>query len=639
MSSMLNAMIRVHGSIWRAVFTTIVGLLLAGCSQADIAAFRDPSVAARVLFVTDENRLYGYQAEVMRGTARGAAQDFNQWHATVLNEDRQPLAVYGVWDPRLVLDHGEDTLTWELDSATSFLFDVVFPVDFDHEDPSSTATVPRLVQIRDQSLTLLLEVDITDALNEYCTSNAGANTVGCLDLEFPLPILPEPPPGMDIPNPSMPAEDRPEAVVDIDRVGDSGDVHACLPRDGETTPGELMNRLENCDIVPELLACAPLDFEPGAGLFVAGADISGFSWDYEGIAMAASGPAVYAGDGIRFDSGSSLSIALPDCIVTSVSVLLGPTEDSSSGNVGGATSGQQDTVSVELTSGRLLSSAEFPISTVRELRVSALPLTDGAEFSAMGGTALVQRIRINVPTEVEPDLPPAPAATSTATPTTPPTATQTPEPSPTATGLPTDTPTSTITPSPTSTTESPAGPECTVLVPRLNLRPGPGVNFNPPIAALGRGTALVPLARNGDAAWILVDVQNQDLRGWVSAGSQYVECSIDITDLDVTEVTPAPVTPEAVTPAPPPPQTNRPCLVYDFESFGGWQRGDEQWGEFTLSSDQVFEGTSAGKLEYAIPLESRTTTSSTSARGQQCPYRALLMDCVCRSSETTQAFT
>ena len=41
-----------------------------------------------------------------------------------------------------------------------------------------------------------------------------------------------------------------------------------------------------------------------------------------------------------------------------------------------------------------------------------------------------------------------------------------------------------------------AAPTCTVVSRTLNLRTGPGVNYNPPLRTLTRGAVLTPLARN-----------------------------------------------------------------------------------------------------------------------------------------------
>jgi len=42
-------------------------------------------------------------------------------------------------------------------------------------------------------------------------------------------------------------------------------------------------------------------------------------------------------------------------------------------------------------------------------------------------------------------------------------------------------------------------------------------------------------------------------------------------------------------------------VLADFENFGAWRRGDQAWGTFTQSGEQVREGRSAGKIDYNFP--------------------------------------
>src|SRR5690606_23663777 len=43
------------------------------------------------------------------------------------------------------------------------------------------------------------------------------------------------------------------------------------------------------------------------------------------------------------------------------------------------------------------------------------------------------------------------------------------------------------------------------------------------------------------------------------------------------------------------------AMVTDFESFGTWRRGDETWGDFVQSGEQVYAGSYSGKLTYDFP--------------------------------------
>jgi hypothetical protein len=92
---------------------------------------------------------------------------------------------------------------------------------------------------------------------------------------------------------------------------------------------------------------------------------------------------------------------------------------------------------------------------------------------------------------------------------------------------------------PTSTSEivqetSGSGPSCTVLQ-DLNLRFGPGTAYRPPIRALPANTVLTPLgfAPQGipGGSWAYVQDPATQEEGWVSAGSQFISCNIDLTSL------------------------------------------------------------------------------------------------------------
>jgi hypothetical protein len=81
---------------------------------------------------------------------------------------------------------------------------------------------------------------------------------------------------------------------------------------------------------------------------------------------------------------------------------------------------------------------------------------------------------------------------------------------------------------------------CTVITDRLNLRPGPGTNFNPPLAVLETGEILVVVGRNADGSWLQVVVLDDNLEpeilGWVSA--EFVFCVGEIEDAPVVEANP-----------------------------------------------------------------------------------------------------
>ena len=133
--------------------------------------------------------------------------------------------------------------------------------------------------------------------------------------------------------------------------------------------------------------------------------------------------------------------------------------------------------------------------------------------------------------------PTAPRRTPRATPNATPTHTATPVPTPTQ--LPTATPTSIPTSIPTSSVPFVSLEIfCTVTTDRLNLRPGPGTNFNPPIDVLELGDLLIVIGRNGDSSWLQVQLLDVDLAveatGWVSA--DFLFCVGEVNDAPVVEV-------------------------------------------------------------------------------------------------------
>jgi hypothetical protein len=153
------------------------------------------------------------------------------------------------------------------------------------------------------------------------------------------------------------------------------------------------------------------------------------------------------------------------------------------------------------------------------------------------------------------EKPPTPTSTGGVSPATAP---PTQAPAPSSTQAPTEAtaplsatqpPASTATP----IAEPPAA-SCRVISAGLNLRPGPGTVYAPPLAGLARDTELRPLsfiARGFPTGqWIEVSVVSNSRVGWVSAGQQFVACNIQLTSL------PAGVPPATPTPAPtstPPP--------------------------------------------------------------------------------------
>lgn len=84
----------------------------------------------------------------------------------------------------------------------------------------------------------------------------------------------------------------------------------------------------------------------------------------------------------------------------------------------------------------------------------------------------------------------------------------------------------------TAVTET--GPSCTILQ-DLNLRSGPGTAYRPPIKALPGNSTVTPLgfAPQGipGGTWAYVEEPATGRKGWVSAGSQYISCNVELASL------------------------------------------------------------------------------------------------------------
>jgi hypothetical protein len=95
-------------------------------------------------------------------------------------------------------------------------------------------------------------------------------------------------------------------------------------------------------------------------------------------------------------------------------------------------------------------------------------------------------------------------------------------------------------PAPSPTPTRPSGPICTVVsAGGLRLRGGPGTDY-PIIGGLPVNTQLRPRGRDAAGAWIEVDRIGSTQRGWVSAGTQFVRCSVAINTLALAPIPPKP---------------------------------------------------------------------------------------------------
>jgi hypothetical protein len=95
-----------------------------------------------------------------------------------------------------------------------------------------------------------------------------------------------------------------------------------------------------------------------------------------------------------------------------------------------------------------------------------------------------------------------------------------------------------------NTVVSATDPACTTLQ-DLNLRSGPGTAYRPPLRVLPGNSAVTPLGFNPTGipggSWVYVQDPANGEKGWVSAGSQYVSCNLELASLPALEVgTPVP---------------------------------------------------------------------------------------------------
>lgn len=86
-------------------------------------------------------------------------------------------------------------------------------------------------------------------------------------------------------------------------------------------------------------------------------------------------------------------------------------------------------------------------------------------------------------------------------------------------------------------------PQCTVLQ-NVNFRKGPGKVFDPPFDAIVKDTVVIPqgFAAQGfpGGSWVQVLNPQTNQTGWISAGDQFVRCTIDLTTLAPVEIPPTP---------------------------------------------------------------------------------------------------
>lgn len=119
-----------------------------------------------------------------------------------------------------------------------------------------------------------------------------------------------------------------------------------------------------------------------------------------------------------------------------------------------------------------------------------------------------------------------------------------------------------------------------------NLRSGPSTTYAT-IGFVRAGSSVELTGQTGDGSWY----QLSDGR-WIAAFLVDNAPDLPVVRYGVPTNTPIPAVSPLSTPS---------GLVSNFESFGIWRRGDQQWGTFTQSSEQSRSGTYSGKLAYNFP--------------------------------------
>lgn len=132
-------------------------------------------------------------------------------------------------------------------------------------------------------------------------------------------------------------------------------------------------------------------------------------------------------------------------------------------------------------------------------------------------------------------------------------------------------PGSAVIPVPTAVSPAPdaSEPTCSVVGASLNLRPGPGTEFDPPIGALLQGAALRPLSRNQDASWVEVEVLSNGRQGWVSSAPDFIACNIDVSTLQPGIIPPTPTATNTPLPTATPRPTATPLPTATTDPFAG----------------------------------------------------------------------
>ena len=247
---------------------------------------------------------------------------------------------------------------------------------------------------------------------------------------------------------------------------------------------------------------------------------------------------------------------------------------------------------------KLLSGLPLFIFLVLVLTIAYFAFLRGPGPGPITPTTIAQSVVTPATVEASATNPSAPASPTSApttlsipdTPTFTPSAASNQFEPPTATPQPlTDTPPPpTDTPAPTATlSPTPTPPEAVVVANELNLRAGPGVDYNA-IGVLHQGDTLNIQGRIASNEWIQVNPDRLDTSGWVAASANLVQVN---TKLDTVPIVETPPPPPPLTPTIPPPLYVAPTLTSPEDghpTFGTFPPLEWSW-EGHLAQDEYFE--------------------------------------------------
>ncbi len=140
--------------------------------------------------------------------------------------------------------------------------------------------------------------------------------------------------------------------------------------------------------------------------------------------------------------------------------------------------------------------------------------------------------------------------------------------------------------------------EAIVTAATLNVRAGPGASYAK-VGTVRKDDRLPVTDHNATCTWVKVVTPTTE--GWISTGYVTLTGPCGASGAVTTPATAEPTRAAAQAAATPAAPVAGAAMVTDFESFGTWRRGDETWGDFVQSGEQVYAGSYSGKLTYDFP--------------------------------------